>query len=94
MPLSDGSGDGIWPGDVVKGDNGREFTISRLVAYQGKEGCTSWSCTRRGSLMREDGTWDAGTCFGWHCSGCDEPTSMMGHDCPKIPKEALDADSE
>lgn len=75
----------IWPGDIIEGDDGQRFEIERLVAYQGKPDCDSWACTRRGSRQREDGTWDMGECFGYHCSLCDEPTSMYGHrDCPKL----------
>ena len=81
----------IWPGDVLEGDDGGRFTLERIVAYQGMNGCTSWSCTRRGSHQRPDGTWGLGECFGWHCSLCDEPTSMMGHDCPRaLPRKDKD----
>lgn len=72
----------LWPGDEIIADDGETFRVERLMAYRGREGCTSWQCTRLNSRMRNDGTWDAGDCYGWHCSGCDAPTSMMGHDCP------------
>lgn len=68
----------VFPGDTV----GR-FKIDRLVAYQGNPDCTYAGCTRRGSFMRTDGTWHPGECYGWHCSLCDAPTSMMGHKCPR-----------
>lgn len=68
----------IFPGDEIGG-----FTVQRLVAYQGNPDCQFGGCTRRGSHQREDGTWDMGDCYGWHCSLCDAPTSMMGHQCPR-----------
>lgn len=50
------------------------------LAYRGKENCESVLCTRR--TWTEDGKlrWDT-TCFGWHCSYCDEPCSYQGHGC-------------
>jgi hypothetical protein len=70
----------FWPGDTV----GDRFTVTRLVAYMGNPDCTSWRCTRLGSHQRDDGTWDAGKCYGWHCSLCDAPCGLYGHhDCPR-----------
>jgi hypothetical protein len=68
----------IWPGDELQGDDGGRYKIERMVAYRGKQGCKNPRCTTRG---------DADSCFGWHCSLCDEPTSMMGHDLPACPPE-------
>lgn len=68
----------VWPGDKIG-----EFTVERLVAYQGKTDCTYMGCTRRGCRERADGTWDLGVCMGWHCALCDAPCSSMGHDCPR-----------
>jgi hypothetical protein len=50
------------------------------LAYRGKEDCDSAICTRR--TWMEDGhlRWDT-TCYGWHCSYCDAPTSYQGHRC-------------
>ena len=63
----------IWPGDEIVGDDGRAFRVERLMAYRGKEGCRNPFCTQGTSATH---------CYGWHCSGCDQPTSMMGHECP------------
>jgi hypothetical protein len=44
----------------------------QMLAYRGKEGCTSPLCTQRD-----------GACYGWHCARCDEPCSYQGHEkCP------------
>lgn len=43
------------------------------LAYRGKEGCQSVICTR----LQPDST----SCYGWHCSYCDEPCSYQGHGC-------------
>jgi hypothetical protein len=52
------------------------YTIIGPLAYRGKKGCMSVTCTRsfRDGEMNED-------CFGWHCSYCDEPCSSQGHRC-------------
>ena len=42
------------------------------LAYQGKTGCDDVRCTR---IM------ETGSCYGWHCSYCDEPCSSQGHRC-------------
>ena len=53
------------------------YEVIGPLAYQGKEGCESPTCTRR----RLGPTDDAGTCIGWHCSYCDAPCSSQGHRC-------------
>lgn len=53
-----------------------DFQLLGPVAYRGKKGCLSVTCTRR----HIDGKMDE-DCFGWHCSYCDAPCSMMGHRC-------------
>lgn len=47
----------------------------RLMAYQGKPGCTSMQCRR---FFNADGS--SGACMGWHCADCHEPSSQYGHD--------------
>lgn len=80
----------LWPGDEVGG----RFRVERLVAYQGKADCRDARCTRRGGHMREDGSWDLGECFGWHCSLCDAPCSSQGHNCPRSSEaDALGGDA-
>jgi hypothetical protein len=70
--------DQMWPGDEVHGQDGETFTLSRQVAYRGNPDCTYLGCTRDGRKpLGEPG------CYGWHCSLCDAPCSMMGHDCPR-----------
>jgi hypothetical protein len=59
-------------GEVLKGDNGASFKLLEPIAYRGKAGCQDPGCTRDGNPAR---------CYGWHCSRCDEPCSMMGHRC-------------
>lgn len=59
----------LWPDDTLDG-----FKIERLVAYQGKEGCTDVRCRQMSG---------ATSCFGYHCPLCDAPTGMMGHDCQR-----------
>jgi hypothetical protein len=49
------------------------YQIVGPLAYRGKEGCQSATCTRRVDI--------AETCFGWHCSYCDQPCSSQGHRC-------------
>lgn len=49
------------------------------LAYRGKKGCTSATCTRLNVRAFLAGEEEA--CFGWHCSYCDEPCSSMGHGC-------------
>lgn len=59
-----------FPGDVVGG-----FELQRLVAVQGKEGCTNPMCRRVEGESH---------CRGYHCPLCDAPTNMYGHhDCPR-----------
>lgn len=77
----------IWPGDELTGGNGHTFQVERLVAYQGKDGCTDPRCTRVGGGPRDDGTWEMGECRGWHCSRCDAACSSQGHNCPLAPRE-------
>jgi hypothetical protein len=48
------------------------YTIIGPLAYRGKKGCQSATCTRR---QGDD------DCFGWHCSYCDEPCGSQGHRC-------------
>lgn len=60
----------LFPGDVVKGDDGREFKLGALMAYQGKADCTSVMCRRRADMPG---------CMGYHCPRCDLPCSMYGH---------------
>lgn len=48
-------------------------TRPKLMAYQGKEDCTSWSCRRLVGL-------DEPGCLGWHCAICHEPSSQYGHE--------------
>lgn len=67
-------------GDVVTGEDGHRFEIVGLVAIQGLEGCQSPRCTRLGCDWANG---DLGQCVGYHCPDCLEPTSMMGHKCPK-----------
>lgn len=52
------------------------WTLIGPLAYRGKKGCTSVTCTRLwdGEKMDVD-------CRGWHCSYCDEPCSSQGHRC-------------
>jgi hypothetical protein len=57
--------------------NGEEWTVVQHMAYRGNSTCTSPWCTRDGRRpLGEPG------CYGWHCSQCHAPTSMMGHKCP------------
>lgn len=52
------------------------------LAYRGKKGCDAALCTREMVGRGEDGApvW-AESCYGWHCSYCDEPCSYQGHGC-------------
>ena len=45
------------------------------LAYRGKQGCQSVTCSR---LVKA-----TGGCYGWHCVDCDQPCSMQGHHCPE-----------
>lgn len=46
----------------------------QLMAYEGKDGCDSMMCR---TFYTADGR---GICHGWHCAGCDEPSSQYGHE--------------
>ena len=59
----------LWPGDKVRG-----YELGAMLAYQGGDNCQNPCCTRAGC-----GPDDPGVCVGWHCSICDEPSSMVGH---------------
>ncbi len=59
-------------GDIIDG----KWKLGPMLAYEGKAGCVNHRCRR---VMGEPG------CRGYHCPTCDEPVSMMGHDCPKAP---------
>jgi hypothetical protein len=50
------------------------YTMIGPLAYRGKEGCESGTCTRR-NVSGES------SCYGWHCSYCDEPCGCQGHRC-------------
>jgi hypothetical protein len=63
---------GMHEGEEVRSDGGKRLVLGRLMAYRGKEGCTSPRCTVG---------WSTTHCYGWHCPRCDAPTSMMGHEC-------------
>lgn len=52
------------------------YRIIGPLAYRGKKGCTSATCTR----MYRDGN-HSEDCLGWHCSYCDAPCSSQGHRC-------------
>jgi hypothetical protein len=54
-----------------------EWTTIGPLAYCGKKGCTSVTCTR----MFIDGKISP-DCRGWHCSYCDAPCGSQGHRCP------------
>ena len=49
------------------------YRLIAPLAYRGKPGCTSGVCTQM------PGTGDS--CYGWHCSYCDEPCGCQGHHC-------------
>lgn len=66
--------DSLKPGDKLVGDNGMEFMVGQMVAYQGKEDCTDVRCSHR----YENGKLLPG-CMGYHCAICHAPCSMMGH---------------
>lgn len=53
------------------------YKIVRMMAYQGKVGCKSLTCTR---IFPEG---EDISCYGWHCPTCHEPTGPYGHDCPQ-----------
>lgn len=59
------------PGDRVVGEDGQEFVLGALIAYQGKEDCHDPRCAQRHPYP--------GHCGGYHCPTCHEPCSMMGH---------------
>jgi hypothetical protein len=54
-----------------------DYKVIGPLAYRGKEGCQSMICTRFFSELGPDMT----TCYGWHCSYCDEPCGSQGHSC-------------
>ena len=62
-------------------DSGKEYVIGEQLAYRGREDCDSPFCTRMGFSYDPEGNFVQGVCVGWHCPRCDEPCSMMGHDC-------------
>lgn len=66
--------------DVVTGENGEQFKLERLVAYQGQEGCHDVRCSQASPYP--------GRCGGYHCAVCEKPSSMTGH---RACQEALDA---
>jgi hypothetical protein len=56
----------------------KQYTIGRLLAYQGKIGCTNGRCTQVGFAREKN------MCFGWHCADCDAPCTSQGHfNCPE-----------
>lgn len=68
----------LWPGDQILGDDDKRFTVDRLAAYRGKEGCQSPYCTQLNISK------PSASCYGWHCALCDAPCSSHGHsDCPR-----------
>ena len=52
--------------------------VGDRLAYRGKRGCQSVTCTRRDVRAFLDGR-DDGPCYGWHCANCDGPSSYQGH---------------
>lgn len=49
-----------------------EWIINRMLAYEGRNDCTSPTCRRYIG-------WDEPGCIGWHCAVCDLPSSQHGH---------------
>ena len=63
--------------DAYEAITGRRPSYVQYVAYQGKEGCRSITCTRK---FGPDGP-DWSRCYGYHCAKCDAPCSSQGHKC-------------
>ena len=61
----------LWPGDKVTGENGEEFELGAMLAYQG--------CESPGPMCSQIN----GCCVQWHCGTCDAAVSWQGHKCPK-----------
>lgn len=59
-----------------------DYTIIGPLAYRGKKGCENPVCTQLCLGQDENGRPVFGeSCYGWHCSYCDEPCSSQGHGC-------------
>ena len=62
--------------------------VGQPLSYQGKEGCRDWNCRQ----MHIGGEYP-GHCYGYHCTVCDKPSSMYGHnDCQRVAEEIDEAE--
>ena len=57
----------------IPGPSGSETEVG-LLAYRGKKDCWSVVCTQHPEMRKS-----LHSCYGWHCSECDQPSSQQGH---------------